>query len=398
MSLRAIRHLRPGRQLARTATASAPTRTHRASSYIHPKIVPQPSSSQLASFVLRSAVPMVGFGFMDNTIMINMGEALDLTLGVRFGLSTLTAAAFGQVFSDVAGVLFGGTIEELAEKCGLPDPELTNDQKELQLVKLLSVTSQMGGVVIGCILGMGWLLTKDAEAAERMKKQKELSTLFDTLMEDGCRVVRSARCSLWLLDETKRVAFSKVAKGQLPSDQELERVFGEYDTGGEGYITGPELKAALITLNFNFTESEVDRVMCEYAGAQRDESGRRVLRLDAFRRVVNHVVLRGDHGQELRTGGIKAAVVASGQLLNVPDAHADPRFNKNWDRLTGFITKSVLAVPIKDKDGGVIGIIVAKNRILPNGETGNFTDGDEAVLQTVASHAAAFIKHVEGED
>ncbi|EOD36166.1 hypothetical protein EMIHUDRAFT_49391, partial [Emiliania huxleyi CCMP1516] len=57
-----------------------------------------------------SALPMVGFGFMDNTVMIQAGNAIDCTLGVSFGLSTLTAlraAAFGQVCSDSAGVLFG---------------------------------------------------------------------------------------------------------------------------------------------------------------------------------------------------------------------------------------------------------------------------------------------------
>ena len=38
-----------------------------------------------------------GFGFMDNVVMITMGDLIDSTLGVTFGLSTLTAAGFGQV-------------------------------------------------------------------------------------------------------------------------------------------------------------------------------------------------------------------------------------------------------------------------------------------------------------
>ena len=35
---------------------------------------------------------MVGFGLMDNTIMIHAGNLIDCTLGVTFGLSTLSAA------------------------------------------------------------------------------------------------------------------------------------------------------------------------------------------------------------------------------------------------------------------------------------------------------------------
>lgn len=44
---------------------------------------------------------MVGFGFMDNFIMVQAGGYIDATLGVQLGLATLTAAAMGQVVSDV---------------------------------------------------------------------------------------------------------------------------------------------------------------------------------------------------------------------------------------------------------------------------------------------------------
>jgi hypothetical protein len=40
---------------------------------------------------------MIGFGLMDNLVMIQAGDLIDSTIGVTLGLSTLTAAAFGQV-------------------------------------------------------------------------------------------------------------------------------------------------------------------------------------------------------------------------------------------------------------------------------------------------------------
>ena len=60
-----------------------------------------PSTEQLKTLFFASAAPMVGFGFMDNFIMIQAGGLIDSTLGVKFGLATLTAAAMGQIFSDV---------------------------------------------------------------------------------------------------------------------------------------------------------------------------------------------------------------------------------------------------------------------------------------------------------
>lgn len=60
-----------------------------------------PSFHQLKALFVSSAIPMVGFGFMDNFIMIQAGGYIDATLGVKFGLATMTAAAMGQVVSDV---------------------------------------------------------------------------------------------------------------------------------------------------------------------------------------------------------------------------------------------------------------------------------------------------------
>jgi hypothetical protein len=55
----------------------------------------------------------------------------------------------------------------------------------LPQVKLASTTGQCIGVVVGCLLGMTSLLFMDLERKERLKKQAELSTLFDTLLCEG---------------------------------------------------------------------------------------------------------------------------------------------------------------------------------------------------------------------
>ena len=53
------------------------------------------------------AVPMFGFGVMDNLVMIQAGEAIDASIGVTFGLATMTSAAMGQIVSE-----FQKTVQE----------------------------------------------------------------------------------------------------------------------------------------------------------------------------------------------------------------------------------------------------------------------------------------------
>jgi len=112
-------------------------------------------------------VPMIGFGFMDNTVMIHAGHAIDLTLGVTFGLSTMAAAACGQICSDVAGVSFGGVIEAAARALGLPLPGFTEAQMARADVKRIGIFGGVVGVFLGCSLGLCNLLLIDSEKKER---------------------------------------------------------------------------------------------------------------------------------------------------------------------------------------------------------------------------------------
>lgn len=73
--------------------------------------------------------------------------------------------------SDVCGVCFGGTVEALAMKMGLPSPDLTLRQRGLQVSRLVATSGAASGVVLGCVLGMGTLLFMDTTYAEREKKQ-----------------------------------------------------------------------------------------------------------------------------------------------------------------------------------------------------------------------------------
>eukprot|EP00802_Teleaulax_amphioxeia_P022158 Tamp_22578.p1 GENE.Tamp_22578~~Tamp_22578.p1 ORF type:complete len:303 (+),score=53.38 Tamp_22578:115-909(+) len=116
---------------------------------------------------VSAAVPMIGFGFMDNMVMITMGEFIDATMGVTFGLSTLTAAGFGQIFSDISGICFGGTVEAVCTRLGLPTPKLTDAQAAMGQTKRITTFGAVCGVTVGCLLGMSILIFKSDETEDR---------------------------------------------------------------------------------------------------------------------------------------------------------------------------------------------------------------------------------------
>ena len=49
---------------------------------------PMPNSLELKRLAIVSALPMVGFGFVDNLIMIQAGDLIDNSIGVKFGFAS----------------------------------------------------------------------------------------------------------------------------------------------------------------------------------------------------------------------------------------------------------------------------------------------------------------------
>ncbi|KAH1184515.1 hypothetical protein KIL84_012456 [Mauremys mutica] len=76
--------------------------------------------------------------------------------------------------------------------------------------------------------------------------------------------------------------------------------------------------------------------------------------------------------------GIIGHVAEHGETVNIPDAYQDRRFNDEIDKLTGYKTKSLLCMPIRNNDGEIIGVAQAINKT-PGGAP--FTDDDEKVMQ-----------------
>ena len=88
--------------------------------------------------------------------------------------------------------------------------------------------------------------------------------------------------------------------------------------------------------------------------------------------------------------GIVGHVASSGTTLNIQDAYQDNRFTHDIDRLTGYRTRSILAVPLKNVSGHIIGVFEAMNK-----GSGPFNVDDEGILQLISSLAASGIENAQ---
>ncbi|XP_066975379.1 probable 3',5'-cyclic phosphodiesterase pde-5 [Macrobrachium rosenbergii] len=87
--------------------------------------------------------------------------------------------------------------------------------------------------------------------------------------------------------------------------------------------------------------------------------------------------------------GIAGIVAQSGQVLNIPDAYADPRFNRAVDQITGYVTKSILCMPIFIR-GNVIGVMQMVNKA-----GGIFTKDDEESFEMFAIYCGLALHHAK---
>ena len=88
--------------------------------------------------------------------------------------------------------------------------------------------------------------------------------------------------------------------------------------------------------------------------------------------------------------GIAGAVFTSGRSINIPYAYADLRFNPAFDKKTGFFTRSILCVPIVNKDGKVIGVTQVLNK-----RGGPFTAEDESRLRAFTAQISIALENAK---
>lgn len=88
--------------------------------------------------------------------------------------------------------------------------------------------------------------------------------------------------------------------------------------------------------------------------------------------------------------GLAGYVAKSGETINIKDVQKDPRFKSEFDRSSGYITKSMICFPIKNNKSEIIGVLQ-----LLNSHNGEFTKRDEKFLIALSIHSAIAINNAQ---
>ena len=85
--------------------------------------------------------------------------------------------------------------------------------------------------------------------------------------------------------------------------------------------------------------------------------------------------------------GIAGEVVRTGRISNVPDAYADPRFNREIDRQTGFRTRNMVTFPLVGLDKSIVGVLQVLNKTV-----GEFDPWDRELVKTFGAQVGVAVQ------
>jgi sigma-B regulation protein RsbU (phosphoserine phosphatase) len=115
--------------------------------------------------------------------------------------------------------------------------------------------------------------------------------------------------------------------------------------------------------------------------------------IDTDRKELWSKVLKGKDLVEIRLPigtGISGNVAKTGKTINLKDAWKDKRFFSGFDLRTGFQTRTMLCMPMRDRNRKIIGVFQIMNK-----HDGAFTKEDETFLEAFSVHAALAIENAQ---
>jgi putative nucleotidyltransferase with HDIG domain len=89
--------------------------------------------------------------------------------------------------------------------------------------------------------------------------------------------------------------------------------------------------------------------------------------------------------------GIAGAVAKTKETLNIADPYSHPLFNPEVDRQTGYLTKSILCMPLLNRKGDLTGVYQVLNKL----DFDHFTTHDEHLLAALSGSAAVAVENAK---
>jgi len=229
----------------------------------------------------------------------------------------------------------------------------------------------------------------DLEKAERLKRQAELRTLFDTIMVHGHKTLDAQHCTLWLVEDgpTGKCVSTRARVGTDSNEEDMRRAFKLWDIDGDGRLQTPELQRGLQKIGRNKTEESLVALISKYSHEVPGE-----LHYEEFKKLMAETILNEEVILPLNPTGVKGQVYATKKLMNIDQTAISGARRGLTDAYTGRRTQSMLMCPIIGASGDVVGMVEMVNKqSVVDSHSLAFTRQDEKIVEMLATHAAIFI-------
>lgn len=147
------------------------------------------------------------------------------------------------------------------------------------------------------------------------------------------------------------------------------------------------------SLNSTIDLAELMNIILHLASRQTGAERGTVFLVDRDTSEIWSLVGIGLEQQEIRMPiqqGLAGFVATTGEIVNIADAYKDPRFAQEVDQRLGFRTRSVLCLPIHNKDGQIAGVLQLLNK-----KGGPFNAADKGFLQAISIHVALALENAQ---
>lgn len=306
--------------------------------------------------------------------------------------------------SEILWTLIEMTTNELGADRGslfLNDPltgELYSRVAQGELTREIRILNTIG--IAGAIFqsGKGEII-HDAYAEDRFNKSIDEQTGFVTknLVCAPVRTVRNDVIGVIQILNKKKGRFTKEDLEIVEAITLQAAVSLQNAQGVEEMVKAREKEMLFLDIVSDVT-AEIDlgsllqRVMVEATRMLNADRSTLFLNDEKTDELFSRVAM-GDGIGEIRlpnAAGIAGAVFTSRETINIPYAYADLRFNPGFDKQTGYFTRSILCVPIINKDGKCIGCTQSLNK-----KGGGFTDEDESRLKAFTQQVAIALENAK---
>ncbi|MGH9776446.1 MAG: PP2C family protein-serine/threonine phosphatase [Candidatus Acidiferrales bacterium] len=292
----------------------------------------------------------------------------------------------------------GSPLENLARSIGTLQPEASPGEIAGQVVAIVAAERGFSGARL-------WRLEKGSPVVWHEKGElpaARAEAIGEMFAGGGSASSNGSLLLCGLGPEQERLAVLEAhSAGSLTAEmQSWLELFRRY---AEVALEASERKTAVVELstiveaakqlNSTLDLGELINIILRLATRQTHADRGTVFLYDKATNEIWSLVGLGLQQHEIRlptSRGIAGWVAQHGEAVNLADVYEDARFEPEVDRRLGYRTKSLLCLPIRGKDGEVVGVLQLLNK-----KTGAFTAGDDNFLRALSDHVALALENAQ---